>query len=438
MIVDREEAFRILDRAFSFSIADEAEVSLQGGRRGSLRFARNEPTSSGLVDHVTAVITAVFGSRSGTVSTTQLDDESLRAAVRRAEEMARVAPENPEYVPRLGPQQYGETPAWDEATAARGPEDRARVAGDAIALARANGLIAAGYLEDNDDWDAYGTSRGLRAYHRATLSKYSTTSRSASGASGWAGLAARRAGEIDGSAITRRAVEKALRSSDPVELPAKPYTAILEPSAAAELVGGMMWSLDRRAADENRSAFAGVAIGQKLLSDRVTIVSDPQDARAPGRPWDREGRPAERTVWFEDGALKTMHASRYWAESHGVPDVPQPANVIMSGGAGTLDDLVASTDYGLLVTSFWYIRHLEQKTLLLTGLTRDGLFLVENGRVTRPVVNFRWNDSPIRILQNVEALSEAVLATGRGMGAPYIVPAWKVRDFQFASISPSS
>lgn len=438
MNLTREQVFAIIDTALGHSTADDIEISLSGGAQGALRFARNVPTSSGIVSSVHVSITCIFGHREGTVSVTQLDAASLQDAVRRAEETARVAPENPEYMPRLGPQTYGEPAAWDDATASRGPEDRVAVAGEAISLARGAGLVAAGYLEDYAGWIAYGTSRGLRAHYRYTKSEYTVTARSAGGASGWAGLQSHQTSAVPGDTVTRRAIEKALRSAEPIELPAKPYTAILEPAAVADMLGGMIWSMDRRDADEGRSYFSGKSAGEKVFADGITIVSDPLDPAAPTRPWDGDGQPLRRTVWVENGILRNFPTSRYWAEKQGVAPVPHPRNLLMKGGKGTLDDLVASTEYGVLVTSFWYIRTLDRKTLTLTGLTRDGLFLIENGQVTRPLVNYRWNDSPARVLQNVEAMSEAVLTAGRGAEQALILPALKVRDFQFASISASS
>ena len=256
------------------------------------------------------------------------------------------------------------------------------------------------------------------------------------------GVKSFRFADLDGRRVTDRALAKALRSQDPVTLPPGAYPAVLEPSAAADQVGYFLWSLDRRPADEGRSYFsdqeAGTKLGRKLFGDNITIVSDPTDPRVPSRPWGEDGQPLAPTAWVQNGRLQNLTVSRYWAGQKGIAPMPHPSNMIMTGEDQTLDDLIAGTDYGLLVTSFWYIRSVDPQTLLNTGLTRDGLFLIEGGRVTRPVVNFRWNESPAALLGCVEGMSRPERAVGRQSGWPALVPALKVRAFHFSSVSPSS
>ncbi|MBV9848875.1 MAG: TldD/PmbA family protein [Armatimonadetes bacterium] len=440
-----DEARAILDKTTALSRADEMEVSLHSGVQGHLRFACNDPTTSGQADETRLHVTSVFGKQVGSISTTDLSDAGLQSAVQRAEDAARIAPESPEYMPRLGPQEYLAPPEWDEATARAAPDTRAAVAAEALRGARAQGVTAAGYLEDGHTLYALANTRGLRASHRATRASYSLTMRTEGGAgSGWAAAESFRLADadIDGRQIAARAMEKALRSQNPVTLEPGAYPAVLEPSAAADQVAYFLWSLNRRPADEGRSYFsdkeAGTKLGQKLFGDNITISSDPTHPLVPSLPWGEDGQPLAPRVWVQNGRLQNMIVSRYWAGQKGIAPVPGPSNLIMEGEERTLDELIAATDYGLLVTCFWYIRGVDPRTLLNTGLTRDGLFLIEGGRITRPVVNFRWNESPAALLAGVEMMSRPERAVGRETGCTALVPALKVRAFHFTSVSPSS
>ena len=234
MLLSRDDAKAILDRALSYTKADEAEVSLSGSSQGNLRFARNAPTTSGQSATMELSITCVFGRKVGSYSTTRFDDASLEEAVRRAEELAKLSPESPEYMPRLGPQTYLETPEWDEGSTKLSAEERAAIAGQAIGEASKRDLTTAGYFENGEGFSALANTRGLFAYHRSSNASYTLTVRTPDGSgSGWAASESHRAANIDGRMVTDRAIDKAIRSKSPAELEPGTYRVILEPSALA-------------------------------------------------------------------------------------------------------------------------------------------------------------------------------------------------------------
>jgi len=433
-ILSKEEAKKIIDKVLSFSKADEMSVNLGGGRTGNIRYARNSVSTSGESNNLSLGITAVFGKRSGTATINEFDDASLEKTVRRAEEIARLAPENPEFVPALGPQQYVDTKSYVESTAKIDPAYRAQAAFDSIDLCNKKNLTAAGYLEDSAGFSAIGNSKGLFGYNPATSVDFSITVRTADGTgSGYAIRDVNDVSKLSTKSATDIAVQKALASTSARALEPGKYTVILEPAASVDLMQNMMRSIDARSADEGRSFLSkkggGIRLGEKLYDERVTIYSDPTSADIPGSPYSGDGRPQEKIVWVDKGVVKNMTYSRFWAEKKGVKAVPPPSGFIMEGGTQSLADLIKSTEKGILVTRFWYIRFVDPQTLLYTGLTRDGTFYIENGQIKFPVKNFRFNESPVIMLNNLEAMGRPVRVSGN------MIPPLKIRDFTFTSLS---
>jgi predicted Zn-dependent protease len=215
---------------------------------------------------------------------------------------------------------------------------------------------------------------------------------------------------------------------------------ILEPACVASLMQLLLLTMSARSADEGRSFFSApggkTKVGQQLFPESVSIKSDPSDPAAPGAPWGEGGVPQLPRTWIDGGRVQTLSHDRFWAQKQGREAVPPPSNLLMAGGQGSVLDLIASTERGVLITSLWYIRFVDPRTLLLTGLTRDGVFWVENGKISHPVTNFRWNDSPIRVLENIEAMTETRRTSTREQIATNIcVPALRVKEFELSSVS---
>ncbi|MCK8493846.1 TldD/PmbA family protein [Spirosoma sp. RP8] len=444
-ILTKDEAKKIIDKVLSYSKADETSVSVSGSRTGNIRYARNSVSTSGETNNLSVAVTSVFGKRSGTATINELDDASLEKTVRRAEEIARLAPENPEYMAMLGPQTYLESNTYDESTAKIDPEFRAQAAFDSIDPCRQKNLTAAGYMEDNTGFTAIGNSKGLFGYNRSTGVDFSITVRTADGkGSGYANPDVNDVSKLSTKASTEIAMQKALASASARALEPGKYTVILEPTASVELLQNMMRSMDARSADEGRSFLSkkggGTRLNEKLFDERVTIITDPLNADLPLSPFGGggggrfgggggEGVPQEKITWIEKGVVKNMFYSRYWADKKGAKAVPPPSGFILQGGTQSLAELIKSTDKGILVTRFWYIRAVDPQTQLYTGLTRDGTFYIENGQIKFPVKNFRFNESPVIMLNNVEALGKPVRAGGN------LIPPMKIRDFTFTSLS---
>lgn len=442
-VLSQAEAESLAKRIVSFSQADSCRVSIQSSARGNTRFAVNQVSTSGDNEDISIRVRVTVGKKVGAATTNRIDDEALRQVVQLAERIARLQPDDPELMPELGPQQYMTIDAYHAATAAAEPEQRAEIVRKVTEASRAAGLSATGYLEVVTAANAIANSAGLFAYHRSTDCAFTTTVRTTDGAgSGWAGAAARDIGTIDGAALAATAIDKATRSLNAVAVEPGRYTVVLEPTAVGNLVQLMAFATNARQADEGRSFFSkpggGTKIGLKVVDDRVSLRSDPQDALAPGVPFDGDGLPTRKVNWIEGGVVKELGYDRFWAQRRSVAPVVFPGSLQMPGGTQSMQEMIASTERGILVTRFWYIRPVDPRTILYTGLTRDGTFLIERGKITKAIKNLRFNESPVFLLNNIEALGppQRVSASESGSaGVPIVVPAVKARDFTFTSLS---
>jgi predicted Zn-dependent protease len=439
----REQAQELTRRVLSFATADETRVSVGGGAQGNTRFAVSQISTAGDNFDTTVTIRSVFGRRAGQSTTNALDEPSLRRAVETAERLAKLSPEDPEYMPELGPQQYETGHAWADSTANLDPTQRAAAVRAITEPARAEGLVATGYLESNAGSFAVANHKGLFAWSRSTGVALTTTIRTPDGTgSGWAGAAHHDWSRIDPASLGTRAIEKAKLSVNPAAIEPGRYTVILEPTAVGNLVQLINFALNARNADEGRSYFSkpggGNKIGDKVVDGRVTLVSDPHDPEAYANTFTGEGLPTARTTWIENGVVRNLAYDRYWAQKQGVQPKPQVGSMRMSGGDSSIEEMIANTPRGILVTRFWYIRPVDPRTILYTGLTRDGTFLIENGRISRAVQNLRFNESPIFMLNNLEAMGTPVRVSASESGSAgfaVVVPPIKVRDFNFTSLS---
>ena len=439
--MSREAAQRIIESAIRMSKADGVSVNVGSNVTGNTRFAANQLTTSGIVEQSGFAVESFFGPKHAVVTTDDLSEASIRRAVEQSERLAKLAPDDPEVMPALPKQTYTPVNAYHEATAAATPADRARAAMTALETTRkAGNLMASGFIVTGAGASAQGNKAGMFAYHASTTSNYTLTVRTADGTgSGWAAADDKDWSKLDYQSVSQRAIEKARLSQNPVAIEPGKYTVILEPQAVGDLVQLLVFYMDARASDEGRSPFVkpegGNKIGEKIVDSRVTILSDPADPQLAGQPFDGEGLPLGRQVWVENGVLKQLYYSRFWAKKMNKTATGAPSTVKMLGGNTTTDQMIASTDRGLLITRLWYLREVDPRTVLYTGLTRDGVFLIENGKITKAVKNFRFNESPIFMLNNIEAIGPAQRLAGTEAGGDVVMPSLKARDFNFTSLS---
>jgi predicted Zn-dependent protease len=439
-LLTKEEAQALLKKVLSYSKADECEVNLSGTDSANIRYARNSVSTSAKVSQTQLIVSSSFGKKSGVATINEFDDASLEKVVRRSEELAQLAPENPEYVSFLGPQNYAEAKTYIPATANITPRLRSDLVAESLKVAKDGKAIAAGFLEDNNGYSAMMNSKGLFAYNTSTNTNFSVTVRTEDGrGSGYATRGYNDITKLDTKRATQIATEKALKSAEAKAIEPGKYTVILEPAAVAVLLENIFFRLDARQADEGRSflskAGGGTRLGEKLVDERVNIYSDPLNPELPTSTWNGDGRPQEKVSWIEKGVIKNLSYSRYWAEKKGVKAIPGPDAAIMEGGTKSLEELIAGTKKGVLVTRLWYIRDVDPQSLLLTGLTRDGTFYIENGKIQYPIKNFRFNESPIIMLNNLEELGKVERTVSVESNQNYLLPPLKVRDFTFSSLS---
>ena len=440
-IMSRERAEEIVKKVNSFNKGDEISTNLFSGYQTNVRFAANQMSTSGGVMVGGISVQSTIGKKHAVATTNDLSDASLKEVVQRAEALARLSPDDPETLPGLGPQQYVSVNRYFDSTANLTPEARARAALTALEPARKAGdLQAAGFIVVNAGSTALGNSRGLFAYSRSTGANYTLTVRTNDGTgSGWVAADHPDWTQINFGQLATQAIAKAKLSQNPVAIEPGRYTVILEPQAVGDLVQLLGGSLAARTADEGRSAFTkqggGNKIGEKIVDSRVTIFSDPQDSQLLAQPFDGQGLPLARQVWVENGVLKQLFYSRFWAQKQGKQPTGGPNSIKMAGGTTSIDEMIKSTPRGILITRLWYLRQVDPRTILYTGLTRDGTFLIENGKITKSLKNFRFNESPLFLLNNIEAMGPAVRIGGTEGGGPIVMPAIKAKDFNFTSLS---
>ena len=441
--LSKEDAQALTKRVLALAKGEQTRVTIVAGARGNTRYAVNQISSGGDNANVTVSVRSSFGSRSASTTTNKLDDASLKAAVELSERLAKLAPEDPEAMPELEAQTYDESPGWSARTAHLDPAGRASAVRAVTEPARAAQLAATGYIESDAQAHAIANNKGLFAYGRQTTAAMTTTVRAPDGSSsGWAGASHTDWSRIDPEALGARAIEKARASRNPVAIEPGRYTVVLEPTAVGNLVQLLAFALNARNADEGRSFFTkqggGNKIGLKVVDERVTLVSDPLDPDAAALPFTPEGAPAKRTTWIENGVVRNLAYDRYWAQKQGKSATPLIGSLKMSGGTSSMEELIASTERGILVTRFWYIRPVDPRTVLYTGLTRDGTFLIENGTIIRAVKNLRYNESPVFMLNNLDAMGPSVRVSASEDGSPglaIVVPPIKAHDFNFTSLS---
>jgi predicted Zn-dependent protease len=440
-MLDRDAALKIcetvLDQAKAAG-AEDANVSVQGSIDSHLRFADNRVTTSGRAEDVVVTATVWVGRRRGAATGNDATSGALKRLAEEAVQIARVSPVHREYVPTLGPLAYADDHGFAAGTADIDLGVRAAALQTVLAVCRTGKVTGAGFHSANGSATAVATANGNRRYFRSTRAGLSVTARSADGTgSGYFAGDHFDLVRLDAKHIVEQAVGKAVRSQQPKPIEPGVYPVVLEPQAVADLIGFLTGSLDARTADEGRSAFSGkdgkTRLGEAMFSDRVNLYSDPAHPDLPSAPSTAEGVPASRLSLIKSGVLENLEYSRFWAQEKKREPSSGPVNYIMESSQPpvSLDDMIKGMPRGLVISRFWYVRQIDPRTIMLTGLTRDGLWWVEGGQIRYPVRNLRFNQSVLAMLApwNVLAIGAPVRK------APLMVPALKLAGVTFTSIS---
>jgi PmbA protein len=465
-MLTREQAADTFDRIGKFSSADETEVLISGGRFALTRFANNTIHQNVEDENHVISVRTVFGGRTARASTNKFDDDSLRRVVESSEALAKVQHPDPDLLPMpdsneaagsanrtVGPTQPPSR--YFERTAAITPQLRAEGVKKIVKVAQKHKLTTAGIFSSSDSVEGIFNSRGLSEWHTQTLAEVSITKLGAD-SSGWQKANSPDVAKLDPLALAEIAAKKAIDSAHPAEIPAGKYTAILEPAAVLDIVGFMFWDYSGTAILDERSFLSG-RIGSQLFGENITIWDDVAHPLQTGSPFDGEGMRRLTLPLVEGGVVKRVVYARgtaarmknsefkdkvgpVEATGHGfaLPNEigEMPLNIVFAPPQNpqTLDQMIASTERGVLVTRLWYIREVDPYEKIVTGMTRDGTFLVENGKVQRGLRNFRFNQSLIHMLSGVEAMSVPVRSSGEE-SFDMVVPAMKVRDFNFTEVT---
>jgi len=461
-MLSREQASDIFDRIKRSSSADETEVLFSGGRFALTRFANNTIHQNVEDENHTVSVRTVFGGRTARAFTNKFDDDSLQRVVRASEALAKVQHPDPDLLPM--PDAHEAMNRTDdvrvptrhfEQTASISPQLRANGVRKIVDVAKKHNLTTAGIYSNAESVEGIFNSRGLSNWHTQTLAEVSITMLAAD-SSGWQKANSPNVTNLDPLALAELAASKAIGSVHPTEIPAGKYTVILEPAAVLDIVGFMFWDFSGMAILDQRSFLAN-RIGSQLFGENITIWDDVAHPLQTGSPFDGEGMHRRRVPLVENGVVKRVVYARSTAErmkrsefkdkvgpiqatGHGfaLPNEmgEMPVNIVFAAphNPQTLAAMIASTERGVLVTRLWYIREVDPYEKIVTGMTRDGTFLIENGEARQGVRNFRFNQSLIHMLSNVEAMSAPIRSSGEE-SFDMVVPAMKVHDFNFTEVT---
>jgi len=455
-----EQAAEIFARIRKHSTADEVEVIFYGGKSALTRFANNVIHQNVAEENYGVSVRTVFGGKTARASTNRLDEESLQRVVKASETLARLQQSDPDLLPVPSSEEAGIFPApsplrYFEETAAITPRQRAEAVSQIVSRAKKQGLTTAGIYSSSESVEGIFNSRGLSRWHEHTSAEISITMLGAD-SSGWQKLNSPDASKLNVAGLAEIAAEKAEKSSAPKEIPVGKYTVVLEPSAVLDIAGVMFWDFGGMAVLDQRS-FLNDRVGIRIFGDNINIWDDVNHPLQSGSPFDGEGVRRQRLQLVKNGIVERLVYARATAEKmrksehakkvgpieatgHGFP-LPNemgeaPMNIVFdpSGPTHTIDQMVASTARGIYVTRLWYIREVDPYEKILTGMTRDGTFLIEDGKIRNGLRNFRFNESLLKMLSNVEMMSEPVRASGEE-SFDMVVPAMKVREFNFTEVT---
>ena len=436
-MLSEREASKICDTLLKLTRADDARVNVRESIESNQRFAANAFTTNGSSRERGFSITVWENQRQGSAGGTEFDEAALRRAVEQAEHLAKVSPVDVEYMPTLGPQKYKPVKGYVARTAELSPAWRARQMGAILDECEAANVVGAGLFRSGVFTGASATRHGNFEFERSTSASLSVTARTPDGTSSGYGLHNHfNVDKLDVAGVAGRAVKKALNGRDAQKLAPGVYPVILESQAVGDILGFFNGAFNARSAEEGRSPMSAASgktlLGQSVFDPKINFDSDPWHAELPGSQSAQEGLPAEKLYLVRGGVVENLVRSRFWAQKTGQQPTPGPVNSILdsAGPTQSLEEMIGAADRALLVTRFWYIRMVSPRSQLLTGLTRDGVWLVENGKIKHPVRNFRFNQSVMKMLApgNVESIGKPVRVGG-------LFPALKLKAFTFSSES---
>lgn len=439
-LLSKEEALNLIESTIKQSQADEVFVSLSANESTLSRFSENQISQNISRNRFKLTVTSYFGQRSASASTTELDLEAIAQTIKRAEDLARFAPIDPEWVELLPPQTYQQrTPAFDLATAKVSPLRKGEIIQQVCSQSSQAKVNGSGTLSTNISLNAIGNSKGLMVSDRTTEADFSFTARQNNGSS-WSNCTAWGIEQLPTQELTEKVIKRAIASCNPREIKPGNYTVIFEPVAMSSLVPWVMWNLDARAADEGRSFMsrnddagkaAGNRLGEQLFSPLVQVQRNPAHPLLQSGRFFGNGLSNNPLEIIKDGIPRTLSYSRYWAQQQNTEPTGAMYPIVMQGSEQTIADLISQTEKGILVSRAWYVRYVNPRTLEVTGMTRDGTFWIEDGKIAYPIKNLRFNQSLPKMLANVEKLSQVQRCGGS------VIPGCQVKDFHFSSITDS-
>jgi predicted Zn-dependent protease len=439
-ILSEDQALSLLEKVVKKSEAEAVFVSLSTGEESLSRFSENQISQNISKTVFSLSITSYFGKKSASAAVTEFDEDAIASAVKRSEELASIAPVDPEWMPLLPPQTYNlRSPAFDAATATVSPLARAKMVQQACAIAGQGGAHGSGTLSAEASLYAIASSTGLRACNQSTKADFSLTARVEDGSS-WAKRTAWSINELPIAELAEQVLDRARSSRNPRPISPGVYPVILDGAAFADLLPWVIWGLDARAADEGRSFMsiadaegkpAGNRAGEQLFSPLVQVQRDPAHPLLRSNTFFGDGLSNNYLEIIKDGVPQSLSYSRYWAAQKGKEAKGAYYPIVMTGSDQSLADLIAQTERGIFVSRAWYVRYVNPKTLEVTGMTRDGTFWIEDGKIAYPIKNLRFNQVLPDMLRDVDAVS----AVKRYGGS--VVPGVRVKAFNFTSITDS-
>ncbi len=440
ILLSEDQALSLVESVIQKSEAEGVFVSLSTGEEALSRYSENQISQNISRNRFNLTITSYFGRRSASASTTEIDPEAIAQTIHRSEELARIAPEDPEWVPLLEPQDYEQrTPAFDPETAALSPLARGEIVQRVCGLSAKAGVEGSGTFSTEAFLRVVGNSRGLRACDRGTQADFSFTARIEDGSS-WSQRTGFAVDQLPIESLTEQLIERALASRHPRPVNPGKYPVVFDAAAFADLLSWVIWNLDARAADEGRSFMSrideagkpvGNRLGEPMFSPLVQVQRQPAHPLLQLGTCFADGLSNHYREVIKDGVPQTLSYGRYWAQQQGKEPTGAMFPIVMSGSNQSLADLIAQTEQGILVSRAWYVRYVNPRTLEVTGMTRDGTFWIEEGQIAYPIKNLRFNQSLPEMLREIDALSSVQRFRSS------VVPGVRVKAFNFSSVTDS-